>query len=53
MIDFEVAGLVMVFFLLRIGLPVFALIALGTMIDHWQSRREQEHRSLDDRFKPS
>ena len=54
MSDFEVVGLVAVFFLLRIGIPVIALITLGTIIERWQVRREQEQtRSWDSRIKPS
>ena len=34
-----VAGL----FLLRVGLPVLALIALGIMVDRWQRQRESEY----------
>lgn len=41
MIDFEVAVLVMLFFLLRIGLPVLVLIVLGTLIDRWITRSER------------
>jgi hypothetical protein len=28
-------------FLLRIGVPVLLLVALGILIDRWQTRREQ------------
>lgn len=52
MIDFEVALLVMVFFLLRIGIPVLVLIVLGTIIERWQIRSEQAERLTDDQTKP-
>lgn len=29
-------------FLLRIGVPVILLVALGLLIDRWQSKRESE-----------
>ena len=28
-------------FLIRIGVPVIVLIALGILVDRWQSRREE------------
>lgn len=33
---------VAVLFLVRIGIPVIVLIALGVVVDHWQSKREQK-----------
>jgi hypothetical protein len=39
-------------FFLRIGFPVLALIALGVVIDRWQTRREaairQRYETVDD-----
>ncbi len=29
-------------FLVRIGIPVLALITLGILIDRWQNKRQQE-----------
>ncbi|MBN1563823.1 MAG: hypothetical protein JXA10_08285 [Anaerolineae bacterium] len=33
-------------FMLRIGIPVVALITLGILVDRWQSRREAEVRNM-------
>lgn len=35
-------------FFLRIGIPVLVLIVLGTIIDHWQSQRDDYVRHYDD-----
>jgi hypothetical protein len=33
---------VAVMFLVRIGIPVILLLAIGILIDRWQSKRERE-----------
>jgi hypothetical protein len=33
---------VAVMFIVRIGIPVILLLAIGILIDRWQSKREQE-----------
>jgi hypothetical protein len=33
---------VVVLFLVRVGLPVIALVALGLLVDRWQSKRERD-----------
>ena len=33
---------VAVMFIVRIGIPVILLLAIGLLIDRWQSRREKE-----------
>lgn len=33
---------VIVLFLVRIGIPVIMLVALGLLIDRWQSHREHD-----------
>ena len=35
---------VMGFFLLRVGLPIVLLVALGILIDRWQTKREEKIR---------
>lgn len=42
--NLELVFSVVVLFLLRIGLPVLLLIILGTLIDRWQTARENEIR---------
>lgn len=38
MMVLSIAGL----FLIRVGIPVILLVALGVLIDRWQSKREAE-----------
>ena len=40
---FEILAVVGLF-LLRVGIPVLLLVALGILIDKWQTRREAELR---------
>lgn len=42
--DIQIILGVALMFLLRIGIPVLLLITLGTLIDRWQTARENEIR---------
>lgn len=42
---FEILAVVGLF-LLRVGIPVLLLVALGILIDKWQTRREAELRRM-------
>jgi len=42
--DIQLVFGVAVMFLLRIGIPVLLLIALGVIIDRWQTTRENDIR---------
>ena len=46
MADVSTVLAVLGLFILRIGVPVVALISLGILIDRWQSRREEEVRNM-------
>ncbi len=46
MIELSSVLAVLGLFMLRIGVPVVALITLGILIDRWQSRREKEVRHM-------
>ena len=44
MLELQLAIGILVMFFLRIGLPLLLLIILGTLIDRWQTKREQDIR---------
>lgn len=44
MAEFQLVFGVVVMFLLRIGIPVLLLIILGSIIDRWQTARENDIR---------
>jgi hypothetical protein len=40
MMDIATVASVVVLFLVRIGIPIIALVSVGVLIDRWQRRRE-------------
>lgn len=46
--DIQLVLSVAVMFFLRIGIPLLVLIVLGTLIDRWQTNRENEIRQRYD-----
>ena len=46
--DIQLILSVAIMFFLRIGIPLLVLITLGTLIDRWQTSRENEIRQRYD-----
>lgn len=45
-----VIGVIGLFFV-RIGVPIILLVILGTLIDRWQTRQQEENRKAFERKK--
>lgn len=43
MSELELVLSVIAFFMVRIGIPLILLVALGTMIDRWQRQQHEKH----------
>jgi hypothetical protein len=42
MIELQTVLSVVVLFMVRIGIPILLVVALGILVDRWQSRRDAE-----------